>query len=71
MNNPNLSFFVIAGADDPVIRSREKFGALIGFLTSLGYGDVRSKLYDHMRHEILNETGKYDVYRDVVCFFDE
>lgn len=70
VNNPNLSFFVIAGADDPVIRSREKFEALTDFLTGLGYGDVRSKLYEHMRHEILNETSKHDVYRDVVRFLD-
>ena len=70
VNNPDLAFFVIAGADDPVIRSREKFEALADFLTGLGYGDVRSKLYEHMRHEILNETGKHDVYRDVVRFLE-
>lgn len=70
VNNPGLAFFVIAGADDPVIRSREKFEALADFLTGLGYGDVRSKLYEHMRHEILNETGKHDVYRDVVRFLE-
>lgn len=71
VSNPNLLFFVIAGEDDPVIRSREKFEELTNFLTELGYGDVRSKLYGHMRHEILNETSKHDVYRDVVSFFDE
>ena len=70
VSNPDLSFFLIAGADDPVIRSREKFEALTVFLTGLGYGNVRGKLYEHMRHEILNETGKQDVYRDVVRFFD-
>ena len=70
VNNPDLSFLVIAGADDPVIRSRKKFEALTGFLRSLGYGNIESKLYAHMRHEILNETGKHLVYRDVVRFLD-
>lgn len=71
VSNPNLPFFIIAGEDDPVIRSRKKFEELTDFLTDLGYTDVRSKLYGHMRHEILNETSKHDVYRDVVSFFNE
>ena len=71
VSNPDLPFFVIAGEDDPVIRSKEKFEELTDFLTGLGYADVRSKLYGHMRHEILNETNKHDVYRDVVSFFDQ
>ena len=71
VHNPDLPILMIAGEDDPVIRSKEKFGELAGFLADLGYANVRSKLYEHMRHEILNETGKHDVYRDVVRFFDE
>lgn len=71
VHNPDLPILMIAGEDDPVIRSKEKFGELAGFLADLGYANVRSKLYEHMRHEILNETGKHNVYRDVVRFFDE
>lgn len=68
VTNPDLPILVIAGEDDPVIRSKEKFEALTDYLKKLGYTDVRSNLYGHMRHEILNETNKLDVYRDVVCF---
>ena len=62
---------VIAGKDDPVIRSEKKFKELIDFLRKLGYVDVRSRLYGDMRHEILNEINKQDVYCDIVRFLDE
>lgn len=71
VSNPQLSILLIAGEDDPVIRSAKKFEELADFLKELGYTNVRSKLYGHMRHEILNETKKMDVYQDIACFFDE
>ncbi len=33
-----------------------------------GYKDIRMKTYPSMRHEILNEIGKEDVWRDVLEF---
>lgn len=71
MNNPRLPILVIAGEEDPVIRSRKKFEELTDFLKELGYINITSKLYSHMRHEILNETKRMDIYEDVVQFIDE
>lgn len=71
VNNPCLQILVIAGEEDPVIRSRKKFEELIDYFTELGYKNVKSKLYGHMRHEILNETKRMDVYKDVVKFYNE
>ena len=36
-----------------------------------GVTDVRMNLYEHMRHEILNETGKEKVWQDVLDFILE
>lgn len=67
--NKKLPIHVIAGSDDPVIQSEEKFTALLAFLKEVGYTQISSKLYSHMRHEILNETDAQQVYEDVLNFF--
>ena len=35
-----------------------------------GYREVTSQVYPKMRHEILNETGREDVWRDVLARLD-
>jgi len=71
VKQPKLPIFVIAGEEDPVIGSKEKFGELIKFLNNVGYSNVKSKLYFGMRHEILNEFGIAEVYEDTLSFFEE
>lgn len=69
--NKNLSIFLIAGEDDPVIQGKEKFKGLERFLNSLGYNNIKSKLYKGMRHEILNEKDKEIIYEDVLNFLQD
>lgn len=33
-----------------------------------GYKDVKGKLYPGMRHEILNEIGREQVYHDIAVY---
>ena len=66
--NIALAIFLIAGEDDPVIQGKEKFKGLERFLKSLGYKNIKSKLYKGMRHEILNERDKETIYQDVLEF---
>lgn len=66
--HPNLPIFFIAGANDPCIISRKDFQKAVNFMCNRGYHDVKSKLYPGMRHEILNEKDKHQVWRDVVDF---
>lgn len=68
VQNPNLKIFVIAGENDPVIQNKKKFESLVKFLEERGYGNVSSKLYPSMRHEILNEKNNQIVYNDVLEF---
>ena len=62
--NPGLPVHFIAGASDPCIGSIKKFSQAVSFLRGRGYRQVTSKIYPDMRHEILNETGREEVWRD-------
>lgn len=66
MQNPSAPIFFIAGADDPCIINQKSFEKAVNFLRSRGYHDIKSRLYPHMRHEILNEIGKTQVWHDIV-----
>ena len=70
VTNPDLPIFLIAGAEDPVIQTKQKFEDLHRFLGQRGYRHLSAKLYESMRHELLNETGREQVYQDVLRFFD-
>ncbi len=41
------------------------------FIKKLGYENVNSKLYQKMRHEILNEKNKKIVYNDILDFINK
>ena len=45
--------------------SEHKFRQAVQAIGKAGYTNVRSKLYPDMRHEILNETGKEQVWKDI------
>lgn len=65
----DLPVLLIAGDNDPVIQSKQKFIDLEKFLRTVGYENITSKLYGHKRHELLNEIGREDIYKDVLRFF--
>ncbi len=58
----------IAGAEDPCIGNVRRFAKAVQAMRSAGYVDVKGKLYQGMRHEILNETNRKQVYRDVAVY---
>ena len=66
-----LNIFLIAGKNDPVIQSEQKFKNLEQFLNKLGYKNIKSKLYPDLRHEILNEKEYEQIYEDVLEFFKQ
>ena len=64
--NLNLPIYFIAGKDDPVIVSEEKWNEAQNFLKNIGYQEIQNKLYENMRHEILNEKENQKVYEDIL-----
>ncbi len=71
VQNPNLPIFFIAGADDPCIINSRAFYQAVEFLRARGYKDTKSKLYPGMRHEILNEKDKLQVWQDIARWIQQ
>lgn len=63
--NPDLPVMFVSGADDPCRISDLAFANAVDCMRRVGYRRVASKLYPNMRHEILNETQKKQVWDDL------
>jgi alpha-beta hydrolase superfamily lysophospholipase len=59
---------IIAGEDDPVGECGKGPRRLKDMYVNLGVKDVTLHMYEHMRHEILNERDHDKVYRDIKEF---
>lgn len=66
--NPKMPVLFVSGADDPCLINVRHFAKTVQAMRSAGYLDVKGKLYPGMRHEILNETNKKKVYRDIAWY---
>lgn len=71
MNNPNLPIFFISGSEDPCAGGRTKWNEAIEDMKSHGYTNVKGKMYEGFRHEILNEVISDRVMDDVLDFIEE
>ena len=60
----------MAGGDDPVIVNEKQWFNAVEFMKSLGYEQVTGKLYDGLRHEILQELERKEVYQDLLAFIE-
>lgn len=66
MKNKEIPIHYIAGQEDPCIVSEAKFKEAYTFMKELGYQNVTAYLFEHMRHEILNESQKEIVYEHIL-----
>lgn len=64
--NQDLPIFFLSGDDDACMISLPKFNKVVNDMRRLGYTQVQSKLYEGMRHEILNEVEKELVWADIL-----
>ncbi len=62
----SLSVLVIQGSLDPVGENLKGTQALLDRYQALGLTRVSHKFYDGARHEVLNETNRDEVTRDVL-----
>lgn len=65
-----LPLLYIAGKDDPVGNFGKGVSAACKLALDAGVEDVSLQLYDNMRHEILNEDGKQQVFDDVCSWLE-
>lgn len=66
LQQPSLPIHFIAGNEDPCIINEKEFLNAVQFLRDVGYQNVSSQLFNHMRHEILNEKNKKIVYKHIL-----
>lgn len=65
VTNKRLPIRFISGKDDPCMLSEKKFFKAMEFLEKNGYGSISHRLFDGMRHEVLNEKNNMNVYKDI------
>lgn len=71
MNVPkSLPMFYIAGAEDPVGAFGDGVRDAVEVMRAAGVGDIKIKLYEGMRHEILNEADRNQVFEDVLAWLE-
>ena len=66
--NGSLKLFIISGEEDPVTNYSKSVDKLKSMYSSFSVRDVQTKIYSHLRHEILNENSRMDVYQDIANF---
>lgn len=69
--NKDLPILLIAGKDDPVGAKGKGPTKLAALYTKLGIKNVELKVYENMRHEILNEKNHQMVYNDIINFIEK
>ncbi len=65
VENSHLPIRFLSGRDDPCMISEKRFFNAISLLEKVGYESVSHRLFDGMRHEILNEKNCSIVYKDI------
>ena len=66
----DLPVYFIAGDSDPVGANGAGVRAVYEMFKAAGIQDVECKIYENMRHEILNEPGHLQVYEDVLAWLN-
>lgn len=65
----DIPVFFVAGAEDPVGDFGKGVQKIYEKYKAAGICDVSIKLYENDRHEILNETDRWQVYEDLYTWF--
>lgn len=71
LQKKELPVLFLGGSEDPCIGGGRKFVRELQFLKQVGYRNVTGKLYPGMRHEILNEKGKEEVYENILSYLEK
>lgn len=67
----DINLFIISGDQDPVTNFASDVEKLAEEYRSLGLTNVSTKVYENMRHEILNEKNCEIVYKDILEFLNK
>ncbi len=66
----DLPMFYISGAEDPVGSYGDGVRDAVEVMRAAGVRDIKIRVYDGMRHEILNEAERATVFDDVLAWLE-
>ncbi len=66
--NYELPMLLISGGHDALSDYGKQIHTLFNKMESLGYKNIKMKIYPEARHEVLNELNKAEVYQDIIEF---
>ena len=69
VKNKDLQIASLNGVDDDVTGGDKGLMNTKKILSSIGYKNLYFKTYDHMKHEVLNEDNRMEVFEDIDMFF--
>lgn len=69
--DPEMPLLIVSGGDDPLHRGEHRLRELAAAYRRRGLRDVTVKVYPGARHEILNETNRAEVQRDIITWMLE
>lgn len=67
----DLPIMLISGENDPVGNLGKAVEKVYNMYKDVGIKDITCKLYPDMRHEVLNEIGRSDVYTYILSWLEE
>ena len=65
VENPQLPIRFLSGKNDSAMITEKKFDKAVELMQKVGYDNVSHRLFDGMRHDILNEHDNITVYKDI------
>lgn len=68
--NKDLKIYNMVGEDDIITKGDKGIANSLDLLKATGYSNIKSKVYKNMKHEILNETARNEVYQDILDVLD-
>lgn len=71
LKNPYLPILFLSGENDPCRINDKKFYEAVNTMRNVGYMSIGFRLFSGMRHEILNEKDKKEVYKDILEWVSE
>ena len=63
--NPGMPVRFYSGENDPCAPNPEGFRAAVGAMKKAGYSDVQGTMFPGLRHEILNEKNKAEIFETI------
>lgn len=70
-NNKDIKILFLAGEEDIITGKKEGLVNSINRILGVGYYDIDYKVYNNMKHEVINEINNEIVYAEIVKFYEQ